>query len=90
MKVEESYGAVPFAANGTGVINGAQGIALGGFLCTASGTLKLTKDTGGGATIVDTLAVTAGAFIPIPLTLGPGFSVFATLAGNAAGTFFVN
>lgn len=91
MKVEESYGYVQFAADADGLVIGlTNGGSIGGFLCQTSGTIKLNKDTSGGATIVDTLAVTAGIFYPIPLAVPPAMGVYATLAGGAAGTFFCN
>lgn len=90
MVVNESYSPVPAAANSTTVLLGANGGAIGGFLCVTAGSVKLTYTTGGG-TIVDTMAVAAGTFYPMPFTFPPGASggVTATLSGGAAGTFGV-
>lgn len=71
----------------SGALLGSGGGALAGFLCTTSGTLKLTVTDGAGATIVDTCTVTAGVFLPLPFTFT--HAVYATLAGGAVGTFAV-
>ena len=86
--VQEVYGPLALTASGI-VISGAGG-ALGGFLCTTAGSLKLSYSSdGSGATIVDTVAVTAGIFLPLPFAFGPGQVVYATLTGGAKGTFAV-
>lgn len=85
--VQESFGAKLMAASG--VVMGTQGGALGGFLCSASGNLKLTQTDAAGATIVDTTPVTAGVFLPLPFAIPPGFAVYATLSNGATGTFAV-
>lgn len=91
MKVEESYGAIAFAADADGLVIGlTNGGTIGGYWCTTSGSIKLTQNTSGGATIVDTVAVTAGTFYPIPLAVPPGMGVYLTQTGGAAGTFFAN
>lgn len=86
--VQESYRPLPLAASG--LVLGQQGGALGGFLCTTTGTLKLSYgNDGSGETIVDTVAVTGGVFLPTPFIFPPGVTVYATLAGGAKGTFAV-
>lgn len=88
--VQESYGPRPMATNSTGVIVGSQGGAVGGFLCTADGTVTLAYGaTGTGDTVVNAVPVTAGVFLPMPFVIPPGVFLFATLAGGAAGTFAV-
>lgn len=88
--VTESFGPIPFAADADGLIIGSQGGALGGFLCTASGTVTLSYgQSGGGAAIVNQVPVSAGVFLPMPFEIPPGVFLFATLAGGAAGTFAV-
>lgn len=57
---------------------------IGGFACTVSGTLTI-KD-GGGNTIVNAIAVTAGQWLPLPFVFTPGDQAVATTAGGAAGT----
>lgn len=89
MNVTESYGAVPLAADVDAVIAGGLG-SIGGYLCTTAGSIKLTWDTAGGATIVNTMAVTAGIFYPVPMAIPPNKNVFCTQTGGAAGTWFVN
>lgn len=89
MIVQEQYGALALAASG--IILPASGGELGGFLCTTTGTVKLSYGAdGSGATIVDTVAVTAGVFLPMPFSFGAGQPVYATLAAGAKGTFAAN
>jgi hypothetical protein len=84
--VQETFSYKPLTASG--VLLGSSGGALGGFLCTVAGTVKITEgQSGAGATIVDTLAVTAGTFYPMPFATPTG--AYATLAGGAQGTFAV-
>lgn len=86
MLVQETFGAKPMTASGA--VFGASGGVLGGFICTISGSLKLTVGTDGlGATIVDTLPVTAGAFTPLPFTFSG--AVYAALTGGAQGSFAI-
>lgn len=87
MVVQESFGFLVMAANAAAPLFGSTGGNTGGFCCTASGSLKLTK-TSGGATVVDTIPVTAGVFLPLPFVFSEGIT--ATLTGGAAGTFAVN
>lgn len=89
MVVQESFS--PKAMTASGVVLPAAGGALGGFLCTVAGNVKLTYGLDGtGATIVDTVAVTVGQFLPMPFAFGPGTGVYATLSNGAQGTFAVN
>lgn len=85
MVVQESFNAKPMTVSGLLL---AAGGALGGFVCTVAGTIKLSEGiAGAGPTIVDTCAVTAGTFLPLPFTFAPDKQVYATLAGGAQGTF---
>lgn len=84
MYVQERYDYLNAAANSTKAINTK---ALGGFLCTVSGSLSITA-TEGGASIVSALPVTAGIFYPIPIVL-PSGGISAVLSGGAAGTYFI-
>lgn len=88
--VAETYGWLALAANAAQAINGLGGASIGGFLCVTSGSLKITQTNTGGATVVDTMAVTAGVFYPIPAEVPQSIVLFATLTGGAAGTFFGN
>lgn len=88
MIVNESYNPVLAAANSTTTLIGANGGSIGGFLCTVAGVLNV-QYTVGGVKIVDTLAVVASVFYPLPFTFGPGRAVDAVLSGGAAGTFGV-
>lgn len=85
--VQESYNARYM--NASGQLLSASGGALGGFLCTTAGTLKLWANTAAsGAVIVDTLTLTAGQYVPMPYAInGP---VYAELGGGCVGTFAVN
>lgn len=83
--VNESYAPRPLAASG--LVIGANGGALGGFLCTTTGTVRLSYGSdGSGAAIVETFDVTEGVFYPMPFAFPPGVYVYATLVA-AAGTF---
>lgn len=89
MHVEETYSPLPLAASG--IVLGIGGGDIGGFLCTTAGTVKLNLGLAGAdATIVDTCAVTAGQFVPMPFAIPAGTAVYATLGGGAKGTFAVN
>ena len=83
MQVKEHYRAQPMAAGDTVKIGGAH---IAGFLATVDGTLSVTDADG--TVLVDTLPVTAGNYVQIPL-------LFRTSAGGtvalttAAGTLFV-
>lgn len=85
--VQESYR--PLALAASGAVIGQSGGAIGGFLCTTTGDLKLSYGAAGaGETIVDTVPVTAGVFLPMPFIFPPGVTVYATLTA-AKGTFAV-
>lgn len=88
-KVQESYTPKPMTVSG--VLLGEQGGALGGFLCTTAGTLKLSYGAlGASTTIVDTFDVAEGVFYPMPFMFPVASEpVYATLTG-AAGTFALN
>lgn len=58
---------------------------VGGFICATTGTIKITEgETSGGATILDTTAVTGGVFLELGLICPLGAYVTIT---SAAGTF---
>lgn len=83
MFVKEQYSPQPISANGTYVIpSGVR--SLGGFLCTVTGSLTVTNNTG--TVIVSSLPVTAGVYYPLPFFLGEGGSGSVVLSGGAAGT----
>lgn len=87
--VNESYSPWPLAASG--LVVGAEGGQIGGFLCTTSGTVRLSYGSAGaGAEFVAEVAVTAGVFLPMPFSIPPGSYAYATLGGGAEGTFAVN
>lgn len=84
--VQESYTPWPLAANG--LVIGAAGGAIGGFLCTTTGTIRLNYGIdGSGGIFLPTMPVTAGVFTPIPFSVPPGAYAYCTLAGGALGTF---
>ena len=86
--VQESYQPLPLAASG--LVIPITGGAIGGFLCTKTGSVKLSYGIdGSGATIVNTVAVTGGVFLPMPFIFGPGTPVYATLSDGAEGTFAI-
>jgi hypothetical protein len=88
--VQEVFSPIPVAANGGVVLIGANGGALGGFLCTTSGNLKISYgQAGAGAAIVDTMAVVAGNWYPMPFGIPAGVFAFAQLSAGAAGSFGV-
>lgn len=88
MKVDETYGYRKMIASA--VLLGTGGGSIGGFLCTVSGSIKLSEGVdGSGNIIVDTVPVTAGVFLPMPFAIAPGTAVYATLTGGAQGTFAV-
>jgi hypothetical protein len=77
---------VPMAASG--VVKNTSG-ALLGFLCTTSGNIQLYDglSTAGTQMLPGTLTVTAGSYVPIPVGFGTG--LYATLGGSAQGTFVI-
>jgi hypothetical protein len=90
MIVQETYSPYPMAANaGAAVVATLRGGAIGGFLPTVSGNIKITQDSGAGATMLDTFPVTAGYFVPIPILVPPGVGIYVQLSGGAAGTVLV-
>lgn len=81
MVTQELYHGEAVGVNGTLRVNG-QGI--GGFICTVSGTITITSNTGS-TTFVNAFPVTAGTIYGLALYFGVnGGNV--TLAGGAAGT----
>lgn len=81
--IQERYSPIVLGANGTAPITGS---AVGGFLCTATGTITITRTVGGD--LITAMPVTAGVYYPIPFYIGAtGGTV--TLATNAAGVLGV-
>lgn len=82
--VQERYSPIPIGANSTVNITGSN---IGGFLCTASGTITLVANASGGKpqiTLLTAFAVTAGIYYPLPFFLGNNGGTFTT-ASSAAG-----
>lgn len=79
-QVKEHYHPTPMAANASAKI----GVTLAGFLCTVSGNLTVTDANG--TTLVNTLPVTAGQFIRLPILSLTNAGMTVTLAGGAQGT----
>lgn len=81
--VQERYTPIPIAANTTVTVRGS---ALGGFLCTTSGTLTVIRNDGGGntTTLINAMAVTASVYYPLPFFLGQNGGTVTT-AGGAVG-----
>lgn len=84
MNVKEAYTPYPVAANGTVVIEGPQ---MGGFLCTAAGTVNVINTAG--VTLVSALPVVAGIYYPMPLRFGGQGGGRLVCSAGAAGTVFV-
>lgn len=80
MQSKEHYAAKPMAADSTLPV----GVAIAGFLCTASGTLTVTDESGN--VLLNAFPVTAGTFTRIPMFLTTSAGGKVTLAGGAAGT----
>lgn len=84
MIVQERYAPVVVGVDSTVTLTG-NGVS--GFLCKTAGTLTIVRNNEDGTTttIVDAVAVTAGAYTPLNFALGfRGGSV--TTAGGASGT----
>jgi hypothetical protein len=85
MEVRESYAAKAMTADGAILSRAGQ---LGGFLCTHDGSIKLTTAAAGAGTVIlDTFAVLAGTFYPLPFAFDS--AVYVTFGAGAAGTFAV-
>lgn len=85
-RVQESFGnyvAVGANAAGTLIASGEGAVALGGFVCSTSGTLTLTEGSGG--SILASTPVTAGVVLPLPVPCPKG--CIYQLGGGASGTF---
>lgn len=88
MIVREQYTPVPVAANSTTTISN---VAIGGFLCTAAGTITLVANAADGkaqTTIINAMSVSAGVYYPLPFVLGKQGGTFTT-ASSAAGVLAV-
>ena len=89
--VQEQYAATYCAPNSTTAIaSGSSPQAqVGGFLCTIAGQAKIAQAADGtGTVIVNTFAVTAGVFYPIPMAASVACAL--VLTGGAEGTLFKN
>lgn len=86
------FNAYPMAANATHSLNVGDGnpsVDTHGFLCTTAGNFKLALGAdGSGASLVPTVAVTAGMYLRIPATFGVPCAV--VLSGGAVGTLFAS
>jgi len=81
--ITERYNPLVVAADSTEVINGN---AIGGFLCTASGTVTVTANAGDGKdayTVINALAVTAGVYYPMPFYLSKNGGTVTTASSGA-------
>lgn len=81
--VRERYTPVVIAANTTNAITNN---AIGGFLCTVSGTVTLVanpQDGKAAVTILSAFAVTAGVYYPMPFYLSSNGGIFTTAGGGA-------
>lgn len=60
--------------------------AVGGFLCTANGTITLVANAADGApetTLISAMTVAAGTYYPLPFYLGKEGGTFTTGTGGA-------
>lgn len=87
MIVNETYPYRPFAANAGGAVT-SDGGALAGFMCVTAGSLNLYENSAAGTHILETMAVVASTFYPLPCQMAPGKLCWAVLSGGAVGTFF--
>jgi hypothetical protein len=79
---------VPVAANTSVAISGS---SVGGFLCTANGTITLTTNPSegkAGVTLINAMSVTAGNWYKLPFYLGRNGGTFTT-ASSGAGVLAV-
>lgn len=83
MVIQEQYTPQVMTANTSFVTTNQK---IGGFICTVSGTLNITK--GNGSTILVNFPVTAGVYYPLPLYVG-NYGATITLSGGAAGSLLV-
>lgn len=80
--VQEAYSYKLLAASAQ--VKASDGL-LGGFFCTTAGTIKVWDSaSAAGAVMIDTTAVVAGVFYPMPFAFING--CYITLAGGATGT----
>jgi hypothetical protein len=83
MVIQERYAPTVVAANTAVDIPGA---GVGGFICTASGTITLVAKAAAGkpqTTLINALAVTAGLYYPLPIYLGRNGGTFTTASSGA-------
>jgi hypothetical protein len=89
--IQEQYRATYCGVNSTTVIaSGTNAQAqMGGFFCTIAGSAKIAKAADGtGSVIVNTFAVVAGVFYPVPMSISEACAL--VLTGGAEGTLFTN
>lgn len=80
---QERYTPVVVAANSTVTIGAT---AVGGFLCTANGTITLVAAAADGkaqTTLINAMTVTAGTYYKLPFFLGKMGGTFTTAGGGA-------
>lgn len=83
MAIQERYQPIVVGANSTVTIHSNQ---VGGFLCTASGTITLVAAASDGkpqTTLLNAFAVTAGVYYPLPFFLGAQGGTFTTASSGA-------
>jgi hypothetical protein len=88
VSIQERYNPKVVGANATVNINTT---SMGGFLCTASGTITLVSkatDSKAQTTLLNAMSVSAGVYYPIPVYLGSNGGTFTT-ASSAAGLLLV-
>lgn len=81
--VQERYNPIVVAANSTVTIYGNN---VGGFLCTATGTITLVANAAEGkvqTTLLSAFPVTVGIYYPLPFYLGSKGGTFTTASSGA-------
>ncbi len=81
--IQERYNPIVVGANSTVTIHGNN---IGGFLCTATGTITLVANAADGkpqTTLLNAFAVTAGIYYPLPFYLGRNGGTFTTASSGA-------
>ncbi len=83
MHVQERYTPIPVPVNTTLRVTSQ---ALGGFVCSTSGTITIVRNDGGNSTttLLNAMPVTQGIYYPLPFYLGQYGGTFTT-AGGAIG-----
>lgn len=83
-----SYRPAPIEVDSTYTSGGRE---IGGFLPWTSGTITIEADVGVSDpyTVVDTMPVTGGIFVEMPMLIDNAQGFTVTLAGGASGTLLV-